>query len=66
MSQPASTDTRVAARLSTLEVKVEQLERILSCRRCSLPPPPPERWGGDRRSEDHRPPHTCGLPRLSP
>lgn len=65
MRQPVNNDAHILERLSTLEAVVEDLQRQLTCRRRSIPPPPPERWGRDRRSEDLRPPHTCGLPRWS-
>jgi hypothetical protein len=40
---------------------VEALQRVLTCRRCKLDPPPPARWPGDVLARDNRPPHTCGL-----
>jgi hypothetical protein len=49
--------------VAQLQVELEELRAMASCRRCSLPPPPLPRWPGDPRARDYRPPHSCGRAR---
>ena len=48
------------ARLAALEEEVARLRAEVRCPRCSEPAPPEERWPGDARARDIRPPHSCG------
>jgi hypothetical protein len=66
MTSPARRDhsqdtARLQKELDAVKNEVAALRARQTCRRCALEPPPPERCPGDRRSEDHRPRHTCGL-----
>ena len=53
----------LSKRLDNVLSRVVRLEAQTFCMRCRREPPPLERWPGDRRSLDARPPHSCGRPR---